>query len=170
VGRQPSADIAQSEGPAPSEAVAEPATVSAEPAEASEAIEPSSTAPAQAEAPATAAAEPQPSPLARARMQALNDLHWLNSEGYVTEYSDGVVFPGVTEPPPAKPKAVKEPAAEQKTEAPAAETAAEPETEAETAVAEEPVESAPVATEASSIHVGGEEATSSSTDEIEAAK
>jgi hypothetical protein len=43
-----------------------------------------------------------------ARVQALKDLHWLNSEGYIIEYSDGVVFPGVTEPPPAKPKPVKE--------------------------------------------------------------
>lgn len=42
------------------------------------------------------------------RVQALKDLHWLNSEGYIIEYSDGVVFPGVTEPPPAKPKPVKE--------------------------------------------------------------
>ncbi|MEI6534333.1 MAG: hypothetical protein WCN98_03255, partial [Verrucomicrobiaceae bacterium] len=41
------------------------------------------------------------------QLQALKDLHWLNSEGYVIEYSDGIVFIGVTEPPPAKPKAVK---------------------------------------------------------------
>jgi hypothetical protein len=39
------------------------------------------------------------------QLHALQDLHWLNSEGYVIEYADGVVFPGVTEPPPPKPKA-----------------------------------------------------------------
>jgi hypothetical protein len=45
------------------------------------------------------------------QMGALKDLHWLNSEGYVIEYADGQVFPGVTEPPPAKPKAEKAAAA-----------------------------------------------------------
>ena len=39
------------------------------------------------------------------QLHALQDLHWLNSEGYVIEYADGIVFPGVTEPPPPKPKA-----------------------------------------------------------------
>ena len=41
------------------------------------------------------------------QLNALKDLHWLNSEGYVIEYADGLVFIGVTDPPPAKPKAVK---------------------------------------------------------------
>ena len=31
----------------------------------------------------------------------------------IIEYADGVVFPGVTEPPPAKPKAPKQPKPEQ---------------------------------------------------------
>jgi hypothetical protein len=55
-------------------------------------------------APETAAAATE----SDARVQALKDLHWLNSEGYIIEYSDGVVFPGVTEPPPAKPKPVRD--------------------------------------------------------------
>lgn len=42
------------------------------------------------------------------QLHALQDLHWLNSEGYVIEYSDGIVFIGVTEPPPPKPKASKQ--------------------------------------------------------------
>lgn len=41
------------------------------------------------------------------QLHALQDLHWLNSEGYVIEYSDGIVFIGVTEPPPPKPKPAK---------------------------------------------------------------
>lgn len=87
----------------------------------------SAEAPAVTEAAATPAAEgPAPAskqePEARAAAQtpaapqqewsaeqlhALQDLHWLNSEGYVIQYSDGIVFIGVTEPPPPKPKAVK---------------------------------------------------------------
>jgi hypothetical protein len=69
------------------------------------------------------------------QVQVLKDLHWLNSEGYVIEYADGVVFPGVTEPPPAKPKPVK--AAPAPAPVPAAE--ATPEAEAtENAVADSP--------------------------------
>jgi hypothetical protein len=45
--------------------------------------------------------------LSTEQLHALQDLHWLNSEGYVIQYSDGIVFIGVTEPPPPKPKAVK---------------------------------------------------------------
>ncbi len=52
-------------------------------------------------------AEPAPSPVDLERVQVLKDLHWLNSEGYLIEYADSAVFIGVTEPPPAKPKAVK---------------------------------------------------------------
>ena len=63
-------------------------------------------------APQTETAVPQENaPQAEAspeRLQALKDLHWLNSEGYIVEYADGVVCIGVIEPPPAKPKATKE--------------------------------------------------------------
>ncbi len=59
----------------------------------------------------------EPAPAARTltdeQVQVLKDLHWLNSEGLIIEYADGVVFPGVTEPPPAKPKAPKQPKPEQ---------------------------------------------------------
>lgn len=55
-----------------------------------------------AETPVAASAE-----ASSEQLQVLKDLHWLNSEGYVIEYSDGIVFIGVNEPPPAKPKAVK---------------------------------------------------------------
>ena len=70
-------------------------------------------------------AEPAPSPLALERVQVLKDLHWLNSEGYLIEYSDSAVFIGVIEPPPAKPKAVKPAVSEDSSStAPAAEEAA----------------------------------------------
>ena len=85
-----------------------PAVESETPAQPAADANQTETAPAVESQPA----EAKPSPLALERMHALNDLHWLNSEGYVTEYSDGVVFIGVTEPPPAKPKAVKEAPAE----------------------------------------------------------
>ena len=68
------------------------------------------TSPDVAETPAAPAAEVSTA-LSDAQVLALKDLHWLNSEGYVIEYADGVVFPGVTEPPPPKPKVVREPAA-----------------------------------------------------------
>lgn len=58
------------------------------------------------------ATESEPNPLAQERIQVLKDLHWLNSEGYLIEYSDGAVFIGVIEPPPAKPKPAKPAAAE----------------------------------------------------------
>ena len=100
----------------------EPDPAKAEPAPAAETsaaeLEPAAPAEAVTEA---APVESAPSPLALERMAALKDLHWLNSEGYVTEYSDGVVFIGVTEPPPAKPKAVKEPAPEESASAESAE-------------------------------------------------
>ena len=69
------------------------------------AIIPEVEAPAATQPPAKAAA-----PLVQLKVEqvnALKDLHWLNSEGYVIEYADGIVFIGVTEPPPAKPKPVK---------------------------------------------------------------
>ncbi|TLD71950.1 hypothetical protein FEM03_04290 [Phragmitibacter flavus] len=63
---------------------------------------------AEAPAPVAAAVVAPHEPTAD-QMGALKDLHWLNSEGYVIEYADGQVFPGVTEPPPAKPKPEKLP-------------------------------------------------------------
>lgn len=87
--------------------------------------------PAPAE-PAAAFAEPPDE-----RLQALKDLHWLNSEGYIIEYSDGVVFPGVTEPPPAKPKAVKEPAPAATAKAEAAPPATDTPSPAAESIAEE---------------------------------
>jgi len=81
------------------------------------------------------------------RVEVLKDLHWLNSEGYIIEYSDGVVFPGVTEPPPAKPKPVKEaPAKKPAAEVEAAPAAEMPATETEAAASE----AAPQAGEAES--------------------
>jgi hypothetical protein len=61
---------------------------------------------AEASAPAPANAPPQHT-WSTDQLHALQDLHWLNSEGYVIEYSDGIVFIGVTEPPPPKPKPAK---------------------------------------------------------------
>ncbi len=60
-------------------------------------------------APAPDAAAAPARSLTDEQVQVLKDLHWLNSEGLIIEYADGVVFPGVTEPPPAKPKAPKPP-------------------------------------------------------------
>ncbi len=60
-----------------------------------------------AEAETAPVAETKPSPLAQECIQVLKDLYWLNSEGYLVEYSDSAVFIGVMEPPPAKPKAAK---------------------------------------------------------------
>lgn len=62
----------------------------------------------QAEAPAGSQPSPAPQQQWSAdQLHVLQDLHWLNSEGYVIEYADGIVFIGVTEPPPPKPKAAK---------------------------------------------------------------
>ncbi|OAI57265.1 hypothetical protein AYO49_02445 [Verrucomicrobiaceae bacterium SCGC AG-212-N21] len=61
------------------------------------------------------------------QLHVLQDLHWLNSEGYVIEYSDGIVFIGVTEPPPPKPKAPKQTAEASPAAQPQAEAAASPE-------------------------------------------
>ena len=73
------------------------------------------------------------------QLHALQDLHWLNSEGYVIEYSDGIVFIGVTEPPPPKPKAPKQQqAAESTSAAPSAEAVS---AESDPALADETGES-----------------------------
>lgn len=105
-------------------------------------------APGEESAPQTetpAAAEPQPGALAQDRIQVLKDLHWLNSEGYLVEYSDGAVFIGVMEPPPAKPKAVKPVAAE----LPSVEAPSEDKPQEETLVAQDSTAS-PAADEAES--------------------
>jgi hypothetical protein len=68
-------------------------------------------------------ADAAPSPHDQERIQVLKDLHWLNSEGYLIEYSDGAVFIGVIEPPPAKPKPAKAVAADQAAMAGAGEVA-----------------------------------------------
>ena len=73
---------------------------------------------AQPVVPPTDTSAPAPVEASSEQLQALQDIHWLNSEGYVIEYSDGIVFIGVTEPPPAKPKPAKEAPA---SEAPGAE-------------------------------------------------
>jgi hypothetical protein len=93
------AEVAEDSQEAPVEDAATPVTEAAEPAEAVASPAP----PAAVAAPVT----PVPPSLSDAQLQVLKDLHWLNSEGYLIEYSDGVIFPGVTEPPPAKPKVVR---------------------------------------------------------------
>lgn len=65
------------------------------------------TATASTEDAAATEAAPKATELSNDQVQVLKDIHWLNSEGYVIEYADGVVFPGVTEPPPPKPKKVE---------------------------------------------------------------
>lgn len=134
-----------------SDVVAEaPAEVTAEavaPTEETSVVAETSPEPA-AKAPESPA--PHAHPLSDAQMQVLKDLHWLNSEGYVIEYSDGVVYPGVTEPPPAKPKPVREPKPAPSTEPVEAEAPATTEAEAEPESAEaEGGEPAPVQAEAS---------------------
>ncbi len=86
---------------APENVVAEaPATQDGESSATDEAQKVEASAPAPAEAPAQHTWSTD-------QLHALQDLHWLNSEGYVIEYSDGIVFIGVTEPPPPKPKPAK---------------------------------------------------------------
>jgi hypothetical protein len=83
------------------------------------------------------------------QLHVLQDLHWLNSEGYVIEYSDGIVFIGVTEPPPPKPKAAK--VAEAAAVAPAPETAPETAVVPEAAEASEAPQGESPRTEAESV-------------------
>lgn len=77
------------------------------------------------------------------QIAVIKDIRWLANEGYVIEYSDGMVFLGVQGEPAAKKDAPadKQPAAEASAPAaevtPEAESTAEPATEA--AAAEEPV-------------------------------
>lgn len=128
--------------PAPESAGAAPIEASEAPVDAAiAASESPAPAPVVLPAPAAAAAHHE---WTGDQLHALQDLHWLNSEGYVIEYADGVVFPGVTEPPPPKPKAAPaKPAAG----APAAESAeaaeAPVESETESASPSEEIETDP---------------------------
>lgn len=138
----PSAEAPKAESVAPQTAPAAEvaATDTAENVTAEATAEPAAEAeaevppPAAEAAPAPVAAPVQPQPNAE-QLHALQDLHWLNSEGYIIEYSDGIVFIGVTEPPPPKPKAAKTPAA-----APAT-AEVKPESSGSDASSEEPVAS-----------------------------
>ncbi|OYW76603.1 MAG: hypothetical protein B7Z37_07945 [Verrucomicrobia bacterium 12-59-8] len=69
------------------------------------------------------------------QIAVIKDIRWLANEGYVIEYSDGMVFLGVQGEPAAKKEA---PAAKQRAEA--ASPAAEATAEAEPALTEAPVE------------------------------
>lgn len=136
---------------APSAPVAEAAPVVAAVAE--EAT-PAVVAEEGAEAPPAAAPEvvAKTPELNSDQVQVLKDIHWLNSEGYVIEYADGVVFPGVTEPPPAKPKKAPAEVVAKAEGVESVETEATTETEDQTveaapATSEEKVESPDVAVE-----------------------
>jgi hypothetical protein len=104
--RAPAPAEAAADSPAPAEAVAEEAAASYE-APASPAAMAATESTPPAPAPETASAAPAQHEWTTEQLHVLQDLHWLNSEGYVIEYSDGIVFIGVTEPPPPKPKAPK---------------------------------------------------------------
>jgi hypothetical protein len=94
----------------------------------------------EAPAPAAEGAEAAPAPgtppkhaPTEAQINVIKDIRWLANEGYVIEYSDGMVFLGVQgEPQAAKPAAA--PAAKESapaaSEAPAESTVVEPEAEA----------------------------------------
>ncbi len=116
----------------------------------------------EAEAPAAVAAEGTETPVVAAapeataakapelssdQVQVFKDIHWLNSEGYVIEYADGVVFPGVTEPPPAKPKKAPAEVVEKVEGVETVEAEATTETEEVPASTEEVVEATDVAVE-----------------------
>lgn len=112
----PPAPVAASEIPSAADVAsleAPPAALAAETVD-----EPAATQQQPVASPASHTAHPNTT--LTPQMQALKDLHWLNSEGYVIEYADGLVFPGVTEPPPSKPKPAKSaPAAVTVSESPA---------------------------------------------------
>ncbi len=105
---QPVAEPVDEQAEAGAEAE-EPAAAQEETPEVAPAPEPAPSLFAVKTPPMPAAPSPAPHELSTAQLQVLKDLHWLNSEGYLIEYADGVVFPGITDPPPAKPKAKKEP-------------------------------------------------------------
>lgn len=96
-------------------------------------------------------------PLTDEQISVIKDIRWLANEGYVIEYSDGMVFLGVQgEPHPAK-GAAKAPAAEagesteaaatSEAEAPASESAPAAEEAAEAATEAPAAEAAPATTE-----------------------
>lgn len=86
--------------------------------------------------PASAEGEATPKPhLSDDQISVIKDIRWLANEGYVIEYSDGMVFLGVQ----GEPAAAKAPAATDKAEKPAKE---EPETEAPAVAEAEPTEAA----------------------------
>jgi hypothetical protein len=134
----PTVEAPKAEAPAtspPTQATVAPeATAESVVAEASVPQDAESQAPPAAPDAEAPTAEPAPHAWSTDQLHALQDLHWLNSEGYVIEYSDGIVFIGVTEPPPPKPKAVKPAAAP--TESPAAPAAVSEATATEPASAE----------------------------------
>jgi hypothetical protein len=111
-----------------------------EPSPASEASAPSAEG---AEAAASAPAAPQKLAPTEAQINVIKDIRWLANEGYVIEYSDGMVFLGVQGEPqaakaPAAAPAVKESASEVvEAEAAAESTVVEPELEAAPASAVE---------------------------------
>lgn len=81
------------------------------------------------------------------QINVIKDIRWLANEGYVIEYSDGMVFLGVQGEPQQQPAAKKDAAAEK----PATETAATEEAEAPAgeAVVEEAAGAAPAADDVS---------------------
>jgi hypothetical protein len=111
-----------------------------------EAIEPSpaSDAPAPsaegAEAAAAAPAAPPKLAPTEAQINVIKDIRWLANEGYVIEYSDGMVFLGVQ----GEPQAAKAPAAAPAVKESAPE-AVEAEAAAESTVVEPELEAAPAA-------------------------
>lgn len=113
-----------------------------EPSPASEASAPSAEGAEAAAAPAA----PQKLAPTEAQINVIKDIRWLANEGYVIEYSDGMVFLGVQ----GEPQAAKAPAAAPAVKAsapaePAASEAVEAEAAAESTVVEPELEAAPAA-------------------------
>jgi hypothetical protein len=101
--------------------------------------DPASTPPAEPESPSAAETLPTTQPLTDEQLATLKDLRWLANEGYIIEYSDGLVTLGVQGEMPAQiPTSKKSPPATEPTSEPAAESpvASDP-------VAEEPITEAP---------------------------
>jgi len=101
--------------------------------------DPAATPAAEPEAPSSAAeTSPTTQPLTDEQLATLKDLRWLANEGYIIEYSDGLVTLGVQGEMPAQaPTSKKSPPATEPTE-PTPEPAAES-TVASAPVAEEPI-------------------------------
>lgn len=129
-----------------------------------EAICPSAPVAPAAEGETTAPAKIAPT---EEQIGVIKDIRWLANEGYVIEYSDGMVFLGVQGEPQSAPKAPPTPTAkvEASQEAPVAKSAAEaPAQEAATevtveeAIAESPAEETPVPAEAVEVETPASEA------------